>query len=349
MKKTYIIAEIGQNHNGSVEIGKNLIDLAGMPVFDKLTNTELPKVDAIKLTKRDLSEELSLSEYERPYNTPHAFADTYGKHREALELSYEEHVELINYAKSKGLEVVETLCSPKTVKLVSMAPIDRLKVASRDLTNIPLLEAMAETKIPVILSTGMSGPEEIRNAVEIFAKYHSDISILHCISQYPAKYENLNLNAISTLKKEYGDKYTIGYSDHSMGIMIPVAAVAMGAEIIEKHITLSHVMKGSDHAGSLEMEGLWRMTRDIRNLDNSFGDGVVHLNDEVKPTLRKLRRSLAVNCDVEIGETITEEMLTMLSPGDGLRWEERNRVVGKKVTTSLKARQLLKEEMFCEV
>ncbi len=339
-KDTYIIAEIGQNHNGSIELGKTLIDLASAPIFDKFGNRELKKVNAIKLTKRDLTEELSAAEYNRPYTSPHAYADTYGRHRELLELSYEEHAELIRYAKTKGVDAIETLCSPKALQLLKIVDVDKLKVASRDLTNIPLLEALAETKIPVILSTGMSGVKELDNALEVFLKSHNNISILHCISQYPAEYSNLNLNAIVELKKRYSE-FTIGFSDHSIGIMAPIAAVTLGAEIVEKHVTLNRAMKGSDHAGSLELEGLWRMTRDIRNLEESFGDGDLGINSSVEKNITKLRRSLASSITIPKGTVITENMLTMLSPGDGFRWEDKENFVGKKAKIEILANTIL--------
>jgi sialic acid synthase SpsE len=338
--ETYIIGEIGQNHNGDIDLARTLIDMSAAPIYDNYFNRKLPGINAVKLTKRDLSEELTSEAAAKPYDTPNSFGATYGEHREALELSYEEHAELARYAKSKGLDVVETLCSPKCVKLVEMCEIDRLKVASRDLTNIPLLEAISETKIPIILSTGMSGVEEIDAAIEIIGKHHENISILHCLSQYPADYSNLNLNAIASFKSRY-PKFDIGYSDHSIGVMVPAMAVALGATIVEKHITISRSMKGSDHAGSIEMDGLWRMTRDIRNAELSMGDSDIPIHESVKPFLTKLRRSLAVNKDIKKGGVITKDCLTMLSPGDGLRWEDKDQIIGKVAKVDIAGNTLI--------
>lgn len=148
MAKTYIIGEIGQNHNGSVDVAKLLVELVARPVHEDLFNMELPPMDAVKLTKRDLSEELSVSQMNRPYDSPNSFGKTYGEHRAFLELSDEDHFEVYRFAKSLGLDFVETLCAKGCLSLLKLFVPDRLKVASRDLTNLPLLAAMAETKIP---------------------------------------------------------------------------------------------------------------------------------------------------------------------------------------------------------
>ena len=247
---TYIIGEIGQNHNGSVELAKVIIDLASREVKDELFGNVLKGMDAVKLTKRDLKQELAQSQMDRVYNSPHAFGTTYGEHRANLELSDEEHFEIYTYAKSKGLDFVETLCAIGCLSLLKYFIPDRLKVASRDLTNLPLLGALAETEIPIIISTGMAGKKELDDALNTISKYHNNISILHCVSQYPTEPQNVSLNTIRYLLNNYKD-FVIGYSDHTVGISIPVAAVAIGAKIIEKHITLDRRMKGTDQGGSL--------------------------------------------------------------------------------------------------
>ena len=190
---TYIIGEIGQNHNGSVDIAKLIVDLVSRPVREEVFNIELRPMDAVKLTKRDLNEELTDSQMNRPYDSPHSFGRTYGEHRAFLELTDEEHLEIYKHAKALGLDFVETLCSKGCLSLLKLFTPDRLKVASRDLTNLPLLEVMAETKIPIILSTGMAGKKELDDALEVITRYHDNISILHCVSQYPTQPDNLNL------------------------------------------------------------------------------------------------------------------------------------------------------------
>lgn len=345
MESTYLIGEIGQNHNGEVDIAKKLIDIVATPVTDELFGNVLKPMDAIKLTKRDLKEELSQSAMLKPYNNPNSFGKTYGEHREFLELSDEEHFEIYKYTKSKKLDFVETICARGCFSLFSYFEPDRLKVASRDLTNLPLLSAMAETKIPIILSTGMGGKKELDAAIDVISKYHSNITILHCLSQYPSEYKNINLKTIDYLQDAY-PHYTIGYSDHSIGIMIPAVAVGMGAKVIEKHITLDRNMKGTDHKGSLGPDGIYRLVRDIRNLEKAIGEKEIFISEAVKETQTKLERSIASKQEIAKGTTITEEMLHLLSPGDGLKWSERNQVVGKIALEPIPANEIIYKKMI---
>ncbi len=345
VKPTYIIGEIGQNHNGEVEIAKKLIDVVTEPVIDYLFGQKLMPMNAIKMTRRDLNEELSASEMMRPYDNPNSFGKTYGEHRAFLELNDEQHFEVYQYAKSKGLEVVETLCAKGCLSMLRLFIPDRLKVASRDLTNLPLLEAMAETKIPMIFSTGMTGQKELDDALEVVTKYHENISILHCLSQYPSEYQNINLLTISFLKEHY-PQYTIGYSDHSIGILMPAVAVGMGAEIIEKHITLDRNMKGTDHRGSLEPNGIWRMVRDIRNTEYAIGEYGMFVNDKVQATRVKLERSVATLRPIAAGEIISEKDLHMLSPGNGLKWADREQIVGKKALVDIPGNEVIYSGMI---
>ena len=337
---TYIIGEIGQNHNGSVDIAKAIIDVAALRVKDKLFDRDLKGIDAIKLTKRDLNEELTASAMNRKYDSPNAFAPTYGEHRQILELSNEEHFEVYKYVKSKGIDFVETLCSKGCLSLLNLFQPDYLKVASRDLTNLPLLEALAETKIPIIISTGMADKRDLDNGLSAINKYHSNITILHCLSQYPSDYKELNLKSISYLKNNYPD-YTIGYSDHSIGIVTPVAAVAMGAEVIEKHITIDRNMKGTDQEGSLASDGIRRMLRDIRNLELSFGKEGIFRSEAVVSAQTKLERSIATNKTLPKGHIIKEQDLHMLSPGDGLKWHEKDKIIGKAISSDIDENEIL--------
>lgn len=337
---TYVIGEIGQNHNGSVDIAKLLVDVVTRPVRDKLFNKELPIMDAIKLTKRDLKQELSASQMKRIYDNKNSFGKTYGEHRSFLELSDEEHYEVYKYAKEKGIDFIETLCAKGCLSMLRLFIPDKLKVASRDLTNLPLLEALAETKIPIIISTGMGGKKEIDDAIDVISKYHNDLSILHCVSEYPTQYENVNLKTIIYLQKNYAD-FTIGYSDHTIGIATPLAAIAMGAKIIEKHITLDRHMKGTDQIGSLGIDGIYRMMRDIRNLDLSMGVEDIFIDESVFLAKEKLERSIATNKKLQAGALITENDIHMLSPGDGLKWHQRDQIIGKNVIEAIEKDEII--------
>lgn len=339
----YIIGEIGQNHNGSVDLAKVIIDLISREVKDGVFNNVLKGMDAVKLTKRDLKQELSRSQMNRPYDSIHSFGKTYGEHREVLELSDEEHYEVYLHAKLKGLDFVETLCAVGCLSMLKLFQPDKLKVASRDLTNLPLLSALAETKIPIIISTGMAGKKELDNALNTISTYHSDISILHCVSQYPTEPKNVNLNTIKYLINNYGD-YVIGYSDHTIGISAPVAAVALGAQIIEKHITIDRSMKGTDQAGSLGPDGVRRMVRDIRLLNESMGEENIFIVPETKSAKNKLERSIATIKELKKDHIITEDDIHLLSPGDGFKWIEKDKVIGKRVISDIPKDEIIYKE-----
>lgn len=345
MKPTYIIGEIGQNHNGSVDIAKLIVELVARPVHEDAFGLELKPMDAVKMTKRDLSEELASSQMSRIYNSKHSFGRTYGEHRAFLELSIEQHYEVYKYAKSLGLDFIETLCSIGCLKMLDLFQPDRLKVASRDLTNIPLLDALAQTKVPIILSTGMGDKEDLDNALNTITKYHDDISILHCVSQYPTHPDALNLNTITYLLENY-PQYVIGFSDHTIGITAPVAAVAMGAKIIEKHITIDRHMKGTDQAGSLGPDGVNRMIRDVRLMEHWAGEKKIFIEPQVASSKVKLERSLATKSEVHKGDIIQESNLHLLSPGDGIKWIDKDLVVGKVAICDIPANEIIYPSML---
>ena len=340
MESTYIIGEIGQNHNGSVDIAKLLTELVARPIKEDDFGIDIQPINAVKLTKRDLSEELSSSQMNRPYDNPNSFGKTYGAHRQFLELSDEAHFEVYKYAKSLGLDFVETLCAKGCLSMLRLFTPDRLKVASRDLTNLPLLEALAETRIPIILSTGMAGKKELDEALAVITKYHDNIAILHCVSQYPTEPDNLNLLTIRYLQKHYG-QYTIGFSDHTIGIAAPIVAVGMGAKIIEKHITIDRGMKGTDQKGSLGPDGVRRMVRDIRLVEHWMGTEDLYIDRSVAASKVKLERSIASNKDLEVGHIITEDDIHMLSPGDGFKWAERTQLIGKTLKTAVPKNEII--------
>lgn len=340
--ETYIIAEIGQNHNGDINIAKKIIDQVDHYTYDEISGNRFNKANGIKLIKRDLTEELSKEQMDRPYTGPNSFGATYGEHREFLELSYEETVELGNYIRSKGFDFVLTLCSVKTLQILDMVTVDKIKIASRDMTNIPLIEAIAKRPEDVVMSIGMSTKDDLTKVFDIFVKHGKvNFEVMHCISQYPAEYSNLNLHTITYLKEQYpGVK--IGYSDHSIGTHIPVAAVAMGAEIIEKHVTLDTNMKGTDHKGSANISTFHQMVHDIRSLEFSKGVVDMQLSPAVAVAKEKLERSLAFKKDIKKGQIITEEDLHMLSPGGGLTWWDREKIIGKAADKDHTANSIVK-------
>lgn len=336
----YIIGEIGQNHNGSVDLAKLIIDMISRDIKEAYFGIVLKGMDAVKLTKRDLKAELTKSEMNRSYLTTNSFGKTYGEHRECLELNDQQHFEIYQHAKTYGLDFVETLCAISCLSIFNYFQPDYLKVASRDLTNLPLLEALAETKVPIILSTGMAGKKELDEALEIITKHHENISILHCVSEYPTQPQNVNLLTINYLQKNYPN-FKIGYSDHTIGISTPLMASAMGAKMIEKHITLDRRMKGTDQSGSLGPDGVHRMVRDIRLLELQLGKEEFFIEPSVKLAKEKLERSIATKHELPAGSMITEADIHLLSPGIGFKWSEKNKVLGKHSLVDLDADELI--------
>lgn len=329
----FIVAEIGQNHNGQLGMAKRLIDLAADC-----------GCDAVKFQKRDIRWELTEEAYNRPYENPNSFGETYGKHREFLELDENQHAELRDYAIARGMVYFCTACDPPSVELMQRVGNPVFKVASRDITNIPLLRKIAETGKPAIISTGMAGLEEIREAIDAIGGNRSNLLITHCVSQYPTEIKHVNLRAMQTIEREFG--CLVGLSDHTTGIITCVAAVAMGAPFIEKHITLSRAMPGTDHAAALEEEGLRRMVRYIRTVELAMGDGEKAFLPVVKSAKTKLARSLTSAVALPKGTVLAESHLIMKSPGNGILWNEREQVVGKKTRVDIPADSTLRVEDF---
>ena len=254
----YIIAEIGQNHNGDIKTAKKLIDLA-----------KHAGAHAVKFQKRDISSELTDEAYNAPYNNNNSYGTTYGEHREFLELDYVSHKNLFDYSKKIGITYFCTPCDIPSIEILEKINVPFYKVASRDLTNIPLLEKLSILKKPVIISTGMASIDDIDCAIEVLKLPKNKLIIMHCTSQYPCHPKNVNLKVIPELKKKYDT--VVGYSDHTNGIITAVGAYMVGASIIEKHITLDRASKGTDHAGALEQQGLVKLIEYLKTLKVNMG------------------------------------------------------------------------------
>ena len=339
--QAYLIGEIGQNHNGSIDIAKLIIDVACREIEESEFGIKIRGWDAVKLHKRDLENELANSALKEPYDSPNSFGKTYGEHRRHLELSEEQHFELYKYAKSRGLDFVDTLSGINCIEpILKLFTPDYLKVASFHLDNIPLVRALAETRIPLIISTGTAGKAELDEALNVITRFHSDLTILHCVSQYPTHPENANLNTIPYLKREYSD-YRIGYSDHTIGISAAIAAIGMGAEVIEKHITLDRKMKGSDHIASLGPDGMRRLCRDARLLEMMAGEVDLKVSPGEEASIRKMGRSLAARRRIDPGEVIQRKDIHLLAPGDGYHWKDSHKVIGKKACQAIERNEII--------
>jgi sialic acid synthase len=309
-----------------------------------LDNIAFFHADAAKFCKRHIPSELTREAYDRAYQGPQSFGATYGEHREALELSKDQYAELKAYADGLGVIFFATACDKQSVDDLEEVGVSFYKVASRDLTNLPLLDYMASTNKPVILSCGMDPLEYIGEAIETVRAHHDKVVLLQCTSSYPTPYNEVNIRAMRTLRERFN--VLVGMSDHTVGIMVPVVAAAYGAVAVEKHVTLARHMKGTDHACSLEPDGLRRVVRDIRHMEEALGDGVKRVSGVVAGARAKLCRSLVSVREIPAGTVLTEEMLCLKSPGTGLLWRDRGRVVGKTARREIPADVTLQEEDF---
>jgi N-acetylneuraminate synthase len=269
----YIVAEIGINHNGDVEIAKRLIDVA-----------VAAGCNAVKFQKRTIKVVYSEEELARPRESP--FGTTNGELKYGLEFEKEQYDEIDYYCREKNMPWYVSPWDEASVDFAEQYPIPCYKIASASLTDDGLLKYIRSKGRPIILSTGMSTLEQVDHAVEVLGK--EDLILLHTCSTYPASYDELNLKLIPVLKEHFG--IPVGYSGHETGIPTSTAAVAMGACMIERHLTLDRSMWGSDQAASLEPNGMTRLVRDIRLIEAAMGDGLKRIHEREVPIMQKLRR-----------------------------------------------------------
>tara|TARA_B100000287_G_scaffold132559_1_gene124641 strand:+ start:65 stop:1126 length:1062 start_codon:yes stop_codon:yes gene_type:complete len=320
--RPFIVAEIGQNHNGNIDFAKELIDIAVRC-----------KANAVKFQKRDISSELTTEAYNKVYDNNNSFGDIYGKHREFLEFDESQHLELFQYAKSQNITYFCTPCDLPSLEIMEKIGVPFYKVASRDLTNIPLLTELGKLDKPVIISTGMASYHDIEDALDKLNKKKDELIIMHCTSQYPCDIKNAHLNNIKTLKEKYG--YLVGYSDHTNGTIISVAASLLGASVIEKHITIDRAMRGTDHAGALEEVGLKSLINSIDGVRLSLGDNEKIALECTQKAKNKLAKSLTSLRNIRKGEILSEDMICLKSPGNGLMWRNRQEIIGKKAKKNI--------------
>jgi len=328
-----IVAEIGQNHNGNPALACELIDAAAWA-----------GADAVKLVKRDLSEDLCREARQRPYCTSHAFGPTYGQHRRALELSYEDHAALSGRIREHGLVYIGTACDIPSAALFDSLDVDAFKIASRDLSNLPLVADVVRRGRAVLLSTGMSDLNEIDAAFELVASHTSDFLLLQCTSLYPPPRDQVHLRSLPTLADRYD--CLVGYSHHGDDILLPPVAVGLGASLIEVHLTLDRQLKGTDHACSLQPEELRTLVTHVREVEQALGRADKPVAKGVATVRAKLGRSLVTRRELRAGTQVEESMLTLKCPGDGLTWQERRRVVGRRLIRDLAADEKLSIDDF---
>jgi len=336
MKKTIIIAEAGVNHNGDINSAKKLIDVAAE------ANVDYVKFQTFK-AENLVSKKARMASYQK--QNINATSDSQYEMLKSLELSHEDHVELCNYSESKGVKFFSTAFDVEGLEYLDQLGLELFKSPSGEITNYPYLKKLSELGKPVILSTGMADMDEIRQAVDVLISGEirkEDITVLHCNTQYPTPMKDVNLKAMNSIANELG--VAIGYSDHTLGIEVPIAAVALGATVIEKHFTLSRDLPGPDHKASLEPDELKLMVSAIRNIDQAIsGDGIKRASPSEIDNKEVARKSIHTSRKIEAGEIINSNDLIALRPGNGISPMKWDMVIGKRSTKTLYAYHLLEE------
>ncbi len=321
----YVIAEIGHNHQGDVEKCKQLFDAA-----------KDCGANAVKLQKRDNRSLFTRVMYASPYNSDHAFGDTYGQHREALEFGRDEYAELMAYADEIGITFFSTAFDIPSADFLADLNVPAYKIASGDLRSIPLLRHVASIGKPMIISTGGGTMDDVRRAYETIMPINDQLCIMQCTAGYPPEFSELNLRVIETFKREFPDT-VIGFSSHNSGIAMPLIAYMLGSRMVEKHFTLNRAMKGSDHAFSLEPPGLRRLVRDLHRTVEAMGDGVKRTYPSEERPLYKMAKKLVAARDLPAGHVITDADIAMKTPNDGLSPVHYDDLIGRRLVSPLKA------------
>ncbi len=322
MEKVLIIAEAGVNHNGSMTNAFKLIDVAMEAGVDMI------KFQTFK-TELAISKKAKKADYQIE-NTGTA-EETQFEMVKKLELSFNEQIELVNYCTKKGVKFFSTAFDLESLTFLKDIGLNIVKIPSGEITNLPYLRKAAQLFNKVIISTGMCTMEDIQAAIDVFLAENilkENITILHCNTEYPTPMNDVNLKAMLSIQQEFGTD--IGYSDHTLGIEVPIAAVALGASVIEKHFTLDNTMEGPDHAASLEPNQLKEMVKAIRNIEQAIsGDGIKKPSESEMKNIEIARKSIVASAQISKGEIFKEENLTTKRPGTGIspmKWDE---VIGK--------------------
>jgi sialic acid synthase len=332
----YVIAEVGHNHQGSVDTCKELFDEA-----------KACGADAVKLQKRDNRLLYTREFFEKPYENENSFGLTYGEHREALEFGKAEYKELQDHADEIGISFFATAFDQPSVDFLAGLNMPAYKIASADLTNLPLLRYVAEIGKPMILSTGAATVEDVDRAYEAVTDVNPHVALLQCTAGYPAAWDELDLRVIETYRERFPSA-VVGLSGHDNGIAMPIVAYVLGARIVEKHFTLNRAMKGTDHRFSLEPQGLRKMVRDLRRTRRGLGSPEKRMYpSEVEPAI-KMGKKLVAARDLPAGHRLRPADVALRSPGDGLPPYELERIVGRTLLEAVVEDTTLHLEMFKE-
>lgn len=332
-KKVFIIAEAGVNHNGNIDIAKKLVDAA----FEA-------GVDAVKFqtfkTEKIVGKYAKMAQYQiENTGTSESQFDMIKK----LELKYSEFKDIKEYCENKGILFLSTPDDEDSLEFLCECDVPMIKIGSTEVTNLQFLKRIGEKMKPLILSTGMSTLGEVEKAIETIKNAGNDnIILLHCVSDYPASYEDVNLNAMITMKGAF--KLPVGYSDHTLGAEASIAAVALGAVVIEKHFTIDNDLDGPDHKASLNPDQLKCYVESIRKTEKLLGDGIKRPTEKEKETIKVVRRSIVAKKDINEGTILTKEMFEFKRPGDGIKPELIDMICNRVLRRDLKEDEPLKWE-----
>ena len=320
----YVTAEIGHNHQGNLETARKMFRVA-----------RECGANAVKLQKRDNRILYTKELYNQPYDNRNSYGKTYGEHREFLEFGKNEYLELKRYAKDLGIAFICTAFDFSSVEFLSEIDLPAYKTASGDLKNTPLLKRVAQLGKPIFLSTGGGSIEDIRRAYDTIMPINSQLCIMQCTAAYPCEPVEMNLRTIRTYRERFPD-VVVGLSDHQNGISMALVAYTLGARAFEKHFTLNHAWKGTDHAFSLEPIGLKKMIRDLRRAQVALGDGIKRPYASETGPLYKMGKKLVTSHNLPKGHTLTMEDIAIKSPNDGLPPYELDNVIGKVTVRAFK-------------
>src|SRR3989338_2818507 len=313
-----LIAEAGVNNNGSLELARKLVDVA------KEANADVIKFQTFK-TENLVAETTSMAPYQKENLKKN---QTQFEMLKKLELSESDFRTLFEYCKKKGIIALSTPFDLESVDLLERLNVPAYKIASGEITNTPLIEKIAKTNKPIILSTGAANYAEINDVVSIASNSSGGLAILHCVTDYPTKFEDLNLNVMKTIEKMFG--LPVGFSDHTEGLEASLAAAALEARIIEKHFTLDKNMEGPDHKASLNPDELKQWVRSIRNIEKGLGDGVKRLREREEEIKEYMRKSISAKRDIVAGERVNNDNIAIMRPEKGMPPKYWKQVIGKK-------------------
>jgi len=319
----FVIAEVGHNHQGDLDTAHRLLEAAAQS-----------GADAVKLQKRDNRQLFTGAFFDSPYVGPNSFGETYGSHREHLELDRAQYAELQAHAAELGILFFATAFDVPSADFLADLDMPAYKIASGDLRNLPLIEHVARIGRPMFISTGGGQMDAVVRAHDTAREHNDDVCIMQCTAGYPPAWEELNLSVITTYRERF-ERTVIGFSSHDNGIAMATAGYALGARAVEKHFTLDRTMRGTDHAFSLEPAGLRKLVRDLRRARVALGDGVKRTFASEEAPITKMSKQLVAARDLPAGHVLTADDVAARSPGGGLTPDRLGEVLGRTLTAPL--------------